>query len=79
MPALVSVLGRDAAGDYLLAHWAATGSLVEHILRVDDPTPTLCAIIDRGDLCEDCSCWHCRMLHSICLSMTFLSASMLTN
>ena len=49
MPALISVLGRDAAGDYLLAHWAATGSPVEHILRVDDPTPTLCAIINRGD------------------------------
>ena len=42
------MVGRDAAGDALLAAWQAHGFSTQHILRTDSPTPTMCAIIDRG-------------------------------
>ena len=51
-PALVSVVGKDAAAALLLAHWLALGGSTESILEVDHPTPSLCAIIDQGKLCH---------------------------
>ncbi|MEO7071078.1 MAG: PfkB family carbohydrate kinase, partial [Nostocoides sp.] len=48
---LVSVVGRDALGDTLLAQTSAAGVRVEHVTRTDRPTGTYTALLDAdGEL-----------------------------
>lgn len=48
---LVSVVGRDALGDNLLAQTSAAGVRVEHVTRTDLPTGTYTALLDAdGEL-----------------------------
>lgn len=43
---LVTVVGRDALGESLLAQTAAAGVRLEHVLRTDEPTGTYTAVLD---------------------------------
>lgn len=48
---LVSAVGRDAAGDTVLAQTASAGVVLDHVVRVDRPTGTYVALLDhRGEL-----------------------------
>lgn len=51
LPLLISVLGKDAAGEVLLAHWTAAGLPTQGIRCLPGiPTPCVAAIFDRGVL-----------------------------